>query len=451
MNCYRCGAEIGNHDHCLSCGADVSLYQKVKRVSNSYYNDGLQKASVRNLSGAIISLKASLKFNKENVNARNLLGLIYYEMGEVVSALGEWIISSSYQSEDNVANRYIDAIRHNRSALDTANQTIKKYNQALLYCKQDSRDLAIIQLKKVLSLNPKLVKAHQLLALLYIQEEKYDQAKKTLRSAGKIDTDNTTTLRYLKEVNIRLREGSSKKKKSDDLISYQSGNEMIIMPKRFQETSIGATLLYVFIGLLVGAAVTAFLIVPGVKNRIRSQMQQQSLEASDMISENGKTISELEEQIAALESDLDEANNNNEWVEIQTRSYEALLAAYIANGGGDVLTAGNQLALVDVSHLSETATNLYNDLNAEINESYLSQLYDQGYSDYSNGNYESAIEKLKAVCDKDMNYREGMAVYYLAQSYRKNGEVNVAKKYYQYVFDHYPNTESAKTAENYVD
>ncbi|MEE1079015.1 MAG: tetratricopeptide repeat protein [Agathobacter sp.] len=451
MNCYRCGAEIGNHDHCLSCGADVSLYQKVKRVSNSYYNDGLQKASVRNLSGAIISLKASLKFNKENVNARNLLGLIYYEMGEVVSALGEWIISSSYQSEDNVANRYIDAIRHNRSALDTANQTIKKYNQALLYCKQDSRDLAIIQLKKVLSLNPKLVKAHQLLALLYIQEEKYDQAKKTLRSAGKIDTDNTTTLRYLKEVNIRLREGSSKKKKSDDLISYQSGNEMIIMPKRFQETSIGATLLYVFIGLLVGAAVTAFLIVPGVKNRIRSQMQQQSLEASDMISENGKTISELEEQIAALESDLDEANNNNEWVEIQTRSYEALLAAYIANGGGDVLTAGNQLALVDVSHLSETATNLYNDLNAEINESYLSQLYDQGYSDYSNGNYESAIEKLKAVCDKDMNYREGMAVYYLAQSYRKNGEDNVAKTYYQYVIDHYPNTESAKTAENYVD
>lgn len=451
MNCYRCGAEIGNHNHCLSCGADVSLYQKVKRVSNSYYNDGLQKASVRNLSGAIISLKASLKFNKENVNARNLLGLIYYEMGEVVSALGEWIISSSYQSEDNVANRYIDAIRHNRSALDTANQTIKKYNQALLYCKQDSRDLAIIQLKKVLSLNPKLVKAHQLLALLYIQEEKYDQAKKTLRSAGKIDTDNTTTLRYLKEVNIRLREGSSKKKKSDDLISYQSGNEMIIMPKRFQETSIGATLLYVFIGLLVGAAVTAFLIVPGVKNRIRSQMQQQSLEASDMISENGKTISELEEQIAALESDLDEANNNNEWVEIQTRSYEALLAAYIANGGGDVLTAGNQLALVDVSHLSETATNLYNDLNTEINESYLSQLYDQGYSDYSNGNYESAIEKLKAVCDKDMNYREGMAVYYLAQSYRKNGEDNVAKTYYQYVIDHYPNTESAKTAENYVD
>lgn len=46
------------------------------------------------------------------------------------------------------------------------------------YCKQDSRDLAIIQLKKVLSLNPKLVKAHQLLALLYLQDNKLELAKK---------------------------------------------------------------------------------------------------------------------------------------------------------------------------------------------------------------------------------------------------------------------------------
>ena len=35
----------------------------------------------------------------------------------------------------------------------------------MLYCRQNSTDLAIIQLKKVLSLNPKLVKGHQLLAL----------------------------------------------------------------------------------------------------------------------------------------------------------------------------------------------------------------------------------------------------------------------------------------------
>ena len=212
------------------------------------------------------SLKNSLKFNKYNIDARNLLGLVYCEMGETVAALSEWVISRSYQPENNIANRYLDEIQKNRGQLDAVNQTIKKYNQALHYCKQDSRDLAIIQLKKVLSLNPKLVKGHQLLALLYIQDGKLELAKKTLRNAGKIDANNTTTLRYLKEVNTRLKERNpSKKPKNDDLISYQSGNETIIMPKRFKETSIGATLVYIVIGLLVGTAVTAFLVVPNVR------------------------------------------------------------------------------------------------------------------------------------------------------------------------------------------
>ena len=103
-------------------------------ASNEYYNDALAKASVRDLSGAIESLKTSLKFNKLNIDARNLLGLIYFEMGEVVEALTEWVISKNYQPAENAASRYLDEIQNNRSRLETINQTIKKYNQALLYC-----------------------------------------------------------------------------------------------------------------------------------------------------------------------------------------------------------------------------------------------------------------------------------------------------------------------------
>lgn len=88
----------------------------------------------------------------------------------MVDALSEWVISANYQPDDNLAKKYIDQIHNNRNQLETINQTIKKYNQALTYCKQDSKDLAVIQLRKVLSLNPKLVKGHQLLALLYLEE-----------------------------------------------------------------------------------------------------------------------------------------------------------------------------------------------------------------------------------------------------------------------------------------
>lgn len=58
------------------------------------------------------------------------------------------MISKNYQPKDNLASRYLDEVQKNQARLDSVNQTIKKYNQALLYCKQNSRDLAIIQLKK---------------------------------------------------------------------------------------------------------------------------------------------------------------------------------------------------------------------------------------------------------------------------------------------------------------
>lgn len=452
MICYRCGQDVGDAKRCPNCGADLTVFWKVRRISNSYYNLGLQQAEVRNLSGAVESLKNSLKFNKYNIAARNLLGLVYHEMGETVAALSEWVISQSYQPDDNLANGYLDEIQKNRGQLDTINQTIKKYNQALHYCQQDSRDLAIIQLKKVLSMNPKLIKGHQLLALLYLQDGKLELAKKSLRNAGKIDTNNTTTLRYLKEVNTQLKEKSpSKKPKDDDLISYQSGNETIIMPKRFKESSLGSTLAYIVTGLVVGAAVTAFLIVPSVKNQAKEDAKQQILEASDTISSNGQTIKDLEQQVSNLQDQLEEEANNNEKVADQIKTYERLLNAYVSYTADDVIAAGQALDKVNTSYLSKKAKSIYKDLNDEVRAQYLDKLYQEGYGYYQRGKYEDAITDLQKIVDEEEDFQDGSAAYYLAQSYRKNGDLDSAKPYYQYVIDKHPGTERARTSQNYVD
>lgn len=452
MICYRCGQDVGDAKRCPNCGADLTVFWKVRRISNSYYNLGLQQAEVRNLSGAVESLKNSLKFNKYNIAARNLLGLVYHEMGETVAALSEWVISQSYQPDDNLANGYLDEIQKNRGQLDTINQTIKKYNQALHYCQQDSRDLAIIQLKKVLSMNPKLIKGHQLLALLYLQDGKLELAKKSLRNAGKIDANNTTTLRYLKEVNTQLKEKSpSKKPKDDDLISYQSGNETIIMPKRFKESSLGSTLAYIVTGLVVGAAVTAFLIVPNVKNQAKEDAKQQILEASDTISSNGQTIKDLEQQVSDLQDQLEEEANNNEKVADQIKTYERLLNAYVSYTADDVIAAGQALDKVNTSYLSKKAKSIYKDLNDEVRSQYLDKLYQEGYGYYQRGKYEDAITDLQKIVDEEEDFQDGSAAYYLAQSYRKNGDLDSAKPYYQYVIDKHPGTERARTSQNYVD
>lgn len=451
MICYRCGHEAGKANRCPSCGTDLHVFQKVIRTSNAYYNDGLKKAEVRNLSGAIISLKACLKFNKYHIDARNLLGLIYYETGETVSALSEWVISKSYQPEDNRANVYLDDIQKNQTQLNTINQTIKKYNQALLYCRQDSRDLAIIQLKKVLALNPKLVKGHQLLALLYIQDGKYELAKKTLRCAGKIDTDNTTTLRYLKEVNARLKASSTKKKDTnDDLISYQSGNETIIMPKRFKESSLGSTILSIVIGLVIGAAVTSWLFIPHVKKEAQNAANQQMLSANDTISTNNQTISSLEEQVAKLQQELGSVEDNSEEVQAQIDAYEKLLHAYSLYVNEDITGAGAEMEEIDSNLLGSSSKEIYESLKQSIEELYIEARYKEGYDLYNASDFENAAVALQEVADTDIDYEGGMCAYYLAQSYRKIGETELAVPYYQFIIDNYPGTQRAKTAKNYV-
>lgn len=452
MICYRCGGDAGRNDICPHCNADIKIFQKVERASNSYYNDGLQKAQVRNLSGAIISLRQALKLYKYNTQARNLLGLVYYEMGEVVDALSEWVISANYKPEDNLAINYLREIKENRSQLDAVNQTIKKYNQALLYCRQDSRDLAIIQLKKVLSLNPKLVKGHQLLALLYMQEKQPEKAKRALRDAGRIDTDNTTTLRYLKEVNRQLKEkGKDNKPKNDDLISYQSGNETIIMPKRFRESSLGGTLGYILIGLIVGVAATVFLIVPGVKSKIKEDAKNSLLDANDTISNNAITISDLERQIEDLQNQIDESESKDSEEKAKTEAYEDLLNAYVAYTSEDTVSAGSYLEKIDSSMLSGKALETYNTINDSVSATYLEDLYNEAYGYYTAYDYENAAKSFQKIVDQDESYRDGSAAYYLAQSYRKLEKMEDAKKYYQYILDNYPGTEKANTAANYVD
>lgn len=452
MICFNCGEEIGRAGTCPHCGTDLHIVQRAVQVANVYYNDGLQKAQVRNLSGAIISLKACLKINKYHIDARNLLGLIYYEIGEAVDALSEWVISKSYQPMDNVASTYLDAVQSNPSQLNTINQTIKKYNQALVYCKQNSRDLAIIQLKKVLTLNPKLVKGHQLLALLYIQDGRLEQAKKELRAAGKIDTDNTRTLRYLKEVNALIREHNPNKKKSmsDDLISYQSGNETIIMPKRFKETSIGSTILAIGIGLAVGIAVTAFLVVPNVRKRAQNAANQKLIEVSDSLATAQQNITDLENQIEELQQDVADAQELSKHGDERIATYEQMIQAYSLYMSGDVIEAGKLLTEMDSSNLSQDSRAIYDELNTQMNEQYYAQLYDVGCQSYYANDYAAAVDNLLPVVTADEDYDGGNAAYYLALSYRGLEDMESALPYFEYIIEKYPGSQRAQAAEGYL-
>ena len=125
---------------------------------------------------------------------------MYFETGEVVSALSEWVISKNLQPARNLATEYINKLQANRNRLNAINETIRKYNNALMLCREGHEDMAAIKLRRILSQNPKLIKGYHLLALIQMKNREWNKARRTLKKAARIDKTNTTTLRFLREV-----------------------------------------------------------------------------------------------------------------------------------------------------------------------------------------------------------------------------------------------------------
>ena len=450
------------HDFCTNCGADVARYKKIMGAANLYYNEGLEKASVRDLSGAIVSLRQCLKLNKNHVEARNLLGLIFFEMGEAVAAMSEWVISKNLRPAKNIADDYLDTIQNNPSRLETISQTIKKYNQALAYCYQGSLDLAIIQLKKVLSLNPKFVAAHQLLALLYLNAEQWEDARKELERCQKIDINNTTTLRYLNEANAMLAieeenaPGGGRKKSVSDTIKYRRGNETIIQPLNHKETKSTTTLINIAVGVVIGLAAACFLILPERIQNAKQGIDENLKAVSEQLDLKTATITELEQNIKTLTSENESLKGQVEaytGTDGQLTALDSLLNAVdvYCNTPADTQKIAEYLDQINeetVTDASEAFQTVYQFLHERVGTTVGKTYYDTGMEAYQNGAYEDAIRNLSKAFSYDNT--NGEALYNLAHAYRKSDDAQNAIETYKKVIELFPGTEKADRSQSYI-
>ena len=460
MICPNCQGKIsGKKSRCDRCGQDLTIYKKILRSSNSYYNKGLSRAKVRDLSGAIIALKYSLELNKANTNARNLLGLIYFEMGETVSALSEWVISRYFKHEDNDADRYINAIQDNPTRLDSLNQAIKRYNNALAFAKQGSDDLAIIQLRRVLSLNPHFIRAYHLISLLYIKNGDNDKARKHLIKARKIDVSNTTTLKYLKEL-----EPSQVSSRGGDTNSDKDNPKGGIVPISSYREEKPNIIAYVnlIVGLLVGLAVGAFLLYPSLKHKNISENNQNLVDYSAglaAIEEKEATIAtlqdekaDLEERLVKLQAELDSMETPEDNPNIYDSLFEAtnLYITELGKAKKDrkLLEVGELLRLMDTSNFeSEAPLQLLDYLKAEVYPIASDEYYDKGHDLYSEYKYDEALEVFHIANQYDPENVN--AIYFLGRTYHRLEDYESARLYYEIVINDYPDSKRYKNAKTY--
>ena len=373
MNCMNCGAFLADKDldYCPRCGCNVLIQKKVDYLSRHYYNMGLEKASVRDLSGAISCLKQSLIYNKHNIQARNLLGLVYFETGEVVSALSEWVISKNLQPTRNLATEYINKLQANSNKLEAINETIRKYNDALNLCREGHEDMAAIRLKKILTQNPKLIKGYHLLALIRMKEGEYNRARKALRKAARIDKTNTTTLRFLKEIDDQtgvttkleyqkkgfFRNGAGKKAEQEN-----SSVDMTVQVPAYKEQSRISLFFTLVAGFGAGLLAFYLLAVPSIRQGIYREANQQIVKYSDAVSSQGAELTKAQSQAQESDDTVAAASKQIEEEKKKSSSYEALLEAYTALQQQNVDEAALKVQNVYADTLSDSLKGIYNSI-----------------------------------------------------------------------------------------
>ena len=372
MNCMNCGAFLMDKelDYCPNCGCNVLIQKKVDYLSRQYYNQGLEKASVRDLSGAISCLKQSLIYNKHNIQARNLLGLVYFETGEVVAALSEWVISKNLQSNRNLATEYINKLQANSNKLEAINETIRKYNDALNLCREGHEDMAAIRLKRILTQNPKLIKGYHLLALIQMKEGEYNKARRTLRKAARIDKTNTTTLRFLREIDEQtgvttklerqnkkriFRNGAAAKRESDG-----NEGEVVIQTPAYKDQSRISLFFMLATGFAAGLLAFYLLAVPAIRQGIYREANQQIVKYSDAVSSQGAELTKAQSQAQESGDTVEAASKQIEEEKKKSSTYEALLEAYSALQQQNVDEAALKLQNVYADLVPDDLKGIYN-------------------------------------------------------------------------------------------
>lgn len=443
MECYNCGKKVGLGPRCLSCGAPLTLYRKIIHASNRRYNAALEKAKVRDLTGAAAACAESLQLYKKNTPARNLLGLIYYEQGELTKALAQWVISTSLDPENNPADRYLDSIQKNNNERERMNQALRKYNVALQNARDGGIDVAILGLRRIVAQPHPPLRAYELLALLYIKKGDRKNAARVLRKAFTLDRGNTACLRYREEVqDIRERPESRRRNTPEEPVAGEKSE--VIVPQTVPRSSTRIMILGMALGAALALLAYFALIRPVQLHGINQKWSQTVISYNEKISQRDLEIEELtgtqeslETQIAALQEEVSRYAADDGLV----ASYDRLLQCMNAYRSQDWTALAEGFASVD---LPQDASAAYREVYTFLNDflttgGIADSLFHTGEELFYEARYTEAIQSFEASFKADPT-RSG-ALYYIGLCYEAQGNDERAMTYFTQLVEDFPDSD----------
>lgn len=360
-------------------------------------------------------------------------------------------------AEENIYGEELKEIKKNKTELYKANQIIKKYNQALNYAKQGNDDLAMLQLKNVVSAIPNFEDAYLLMSLLSIKAEDYEAAKESLDSILEINPENESAKEYMKEFQIEPDEKKAAKEETESKEKEKNTSKPKKIKNPFGSDSVQTSssekspMFYMVTGLIIGVIVSVALIYPTVKasfnHKNSTQVEdykEQILAKDTQLKANEKKIKEAEEAQEKAEKELEEYIGTSK----KDGIYDLLLTALQKYADKNYTESADALLSIDSKKLTtNNMKNIYKDLTEKVYPNAQTGLYQKGYSAYATKDYKTAISYFKKVIKikEDVN-----SYYYLGRAYEDSGDTKNAIATYNKIIKKFPGTNSARNSQNRV-
>ena len=235
---------------------------------------------------------------------------------------------------------------------------------------------------------------------------------------------------------------------NNETIRYNSGNEMIIQPRKQSVLTKSGSIWGIVLGIVLGIAVSCFLILPQRIKNITNNNNRTITGISEVSDSKSAQIGEYEQQIAKLNKQLKDLNERVG--ENQDAASTCLMKAVKIYMEDPTNIDGIALALEKVNvdenekDLSAEFKDLYGALMQKVGSRLADIYYDEGKEAYKKKDYTVAIEKFAKAYQyyKD----DENIIYYLANSYYDNGDIEKAKEKYDLIISNFPKSKCATSS-----
>lgn len=313
---------------------------------------------------------------------------------------------------------YIDlkSIEENSVLPDNIKNSIILYNKALESLKYDSEDIAIIELKKAIAMNPGFHEAMNLLGVCYCYTKEYGKAAELFNRVIAAENNSINALKYLKAIN--LDEGtipvSVTRKSGVDKKTRVGVNDtkVVSAPAENLKKVVKPDMVKYITGCIIGALIVViigFLFIPGKNAGAQGSKDVPDKVVSDKSSQYEAQYNKLNDDFQKLKNDLQASNAEVDYYKNAMKLFDVERLVSERNNEA----AADMLILLKTVNFKEAEKARYDMLCNNIMPTVARALYFDGVNLYNARKYDEAIKKFEKLQTYNVDFQYADAALYI--------------------------------------